>query len=127
METLSLSDVGLGFALLLDYSSLLLAGNSLLLEELGLAGLSLADVDSLDEDALVLEHVTLSLHVEVVVDVLVDLVSLSELPENATEDSLTTNPENLLGHTSLTGTLPLTRTHVTTLSLSEQVLSNASS
>ncbi len=102
-----------------------LASDGLFLEELGLGSLGLADVDGLDEDALVLVLVALGLHVEVVVDVLVDLVGLAELAKNTTKDALATDPENLLGHASLASTAALAKAGVTTLALGEEVLADA--
>lgn len=47
----------------------------------------------------------------------VDLASFPVLAEQAAEDTLSSHPENLAGHTSLSRTLPLTRASVTTLAL----------
>ena len=118
---------GLLLPLLLHDAGLSLSGLGLLLQRLGLDGLSLSLVDGLNQDSLVLELVTLGLHVEVVIDVVIDLALLTVLAEESTENSLSSDPQDLGGHTSLLGTSALTRSHVTTLSLGSEVQSNASS
>ena len=75
-----------------------------------LLGLSLVDV--FNESTLVLEGVTLGEVVELVVEVLVDLASGTVLDEKTAEDSEAAHPEDLAGHTSILGTLPLTETTV---------------
>lgn len=62
-----------------------------------------------------LESVTLAQVVEFVVKVLVDLSSRSVLDEQTTEDSQTSHPEDLAGHSGVLGTLSLTETSVSTL------------
>ena len=57
--------------------------------------------------------------------VLNDLARLPVLPQQPTKDPLSPQPENLRGHTSLSGTLPLTGTGVTTLALGGQELKSA--
>ena len=90
-------------------------------------------MDELDEVALVLEHVTLTilsafmspppppfhlaLHVENVVEMLVDLFLLPVLGQEAAENTLATHPDDLGGETSLSGTLALTEAHVSSLPL----------
>ena len=104
-------------------SSLLgLDGSGLVSNSLGLGlvvagSLDLGLVDGLDENSLVLVHVTLSLEVHAAVKVLVDLALLAVLAEETTEDAETTDPEELAGHTSLASTLASTGTHVTALAL----------
>ena len=71
-------------------------------------------MDGLDQDTLVLETVTLGGDVELVVDLLVDLLGLTVLAEQATENALAAHPEDLGGHTSLGGTAALTHTHMAT-------------
>ena len=51
------------------------------------------------------------------VHVLVDLLGLAVLAEQATEDTLTSHPQNLVGHAGLARTVALTGTLVATLSL----------
>lgn len=117
----------LSLSLLLGDTGLGLSGLGLVLKSLSLDGLGLSLVDSLDQDSLVLELVTLSLHVEEVVDVVVDLALLAILAEQSTKNSLSSNPENLGGHTSLLGTSALAWSVVTTLSLGLEVQSNSGS
>ena len=64
-------------------------------------------VDVVHEDTLVLEDVTLALHVQVVVEVVVDLALLAVLAEEAPEDALPPHPEDLCRHSRLGGTLSL--------------------
>jgi len=82
-------------------------------------------VDELHEDTLVLENVTLGLHVQVVVHVLVDLAGLAELAEKTTEDTLAAHPDDTGGHTGLGGTLALTSAGVTTSALGSELLAVA--
>ena len=65
-------------------------------------------MDLLDEDALVLELVALGEHVEGVVDVLVDLLGVAHLLEEAAEDADAAHPQDLLGETGVGGTTALT-------------------
>lgn len=85
-----------------------LAGVGLLGEGLLLGLLGLHAVDLLDEDALVLEVVALGEHVEGVVDVLVDLLGVAHLLEEAAEDADAAHPQDLLGETGVGGTTALT-------------------
>lgn len=89
-----------------------------------LLGLLLVDV--LHQDTLVLEGVTLALEVQIVVQVPVDLLGLTVLLEHAAENAHAANPEDLLGHTSITGTLALTGAGVATLALGLEMLASAS-
>jgi hypothetical protein len=95
---------------------------SLFSESLGTNLFSLSLVDVFHQDTLVLETVTLGLEVELVVQVLVDLASFSVLGQETTEDTHTAHPDNLAGHTSIGGTLSLTVTHVTTVTLGSSTL-----
>ena len=74
-------------------------------------------VDCLDQNSLVLKLVTLGCKVEVMVNVLGDLLSLSVLFEKSSENSLSSHPENLGWHSCVSGTLSLTNTSVSSLSL----------
>ena len=76
--------------------------------------LGLGLVDMLDESTLVLEGVTLAEMIELVVQVLVDLAGGTVLDEETAEDTETTHPQDLAGHTSILGTLPLTKSTVAT-------------
>ena len=105
----------------------LTAGLSLLLESAltGSLGLSLDDV--LNDLTLVLESVTLGKLVKLVVEVLVDLARVSVLNKKTTEDTGTSHPDNLGGHTGVSSTLSLTVTGVSTgtLGLTESASSGA--
>ena len=116
---------------------------NLLLGTLGLEGLSLSTtslslvedllvvshlgfllVDLLDEDTLVLEDVTFALHVEGAVKVLVNLLRVTVLLEETTEDTETTHPDHTGWHASLRATGTLTETGVATLALGGEVLAD---
>jgi len=101
---------------LLD-GSLDLSGLSLLSELLLSDLLLLHLVDGLDEDGLVLELVTLGGQVEVMVDVLGDLLGFSILSQESSKDSLSSHPEDLGGHSSVSGSLSLSHSVVSALSL----------
>lgn len=93
-------------------------GVSLISNDLSTSLFDLGLVDVLHQDTLVLEDVTLDLQVQRVVHVLVDLASFTVLAEHATENAHTTQPNDLGGHASFTGTATLTSALVTTLALS---------
>ena len=118
-----------GLGGLLDLTHLLcLASKSLLLlgGVLGSAGFSLSSelsltggvglhlVDGLNKDVLVLELVTLGAEVESVVDVLVDLLGVTVLAEQASQNADSAHPQDVGGHTGIAGTLSLTSASVTT-------------
>ena len=73
------------------------SGLGLVSQLLGPGLLSLLLVDVLHEDSLVLEHVTLGLQVELVIQVAVDLLGLTVATEQATKDTHALHPEGLLG------------------------------
>ena len=77
--------------------------------------LNLLLVDVFHQDTLVLEDITLCLHVEVMVQVSVDLLVLAVLFQQTTQHTHTSDPQNLNRHTSVGGTLPLTGAGVTAL------------
>lgn len=107
----------LGITLDLVGSGLGLLSIVLLSQSLGLGEVTLGLVDGFDQDTLVLVLVTLTGHVEVMVGLLVDLVGLTVLAKETTQDTLATHPEELGGHTSFLGTLSLTETTMATLAL----------
>jgi len=88
--------------------------------------LGLLLVNELHQDALVLEHVTLALDVELMVKMAVDLLVLPILLEKTPQHAHSPHPQFLDGHTRIGGTLALTRARVTALSASESVLTRAS-
>merc|ERR1719420_1019775 len=113
-----------GLLLLLDAGLLLLQGRLLLeLLDLGLLGLGL--VKLFDQDLLVLELVALRLHVEAVVDVVVNLPSLAVLPEEAAKHALPADPEDLGRHASLGRTAALPGARVAPLPARRKILANA--
>ena len=93
------------------------SGLSLFLKFLFSLLLSLHSVDGLNQDSLVLELVTLRSKVEVMVDILGDLFGLSILSEESPKNSLSSHPDNLNWHSCVPGTLSLTSTAVSSLSL----------
>lgn len=104
-------------SLLLTHGVLLSSGFSLSLEVLLADNFGLGFVDLLDQDVLVLEHVTLSTEVESVVHLAINLLLLSISAEQTTENAETAHPEDLLGHTGVSGTLSLTGALMATLAL----------
>ena len=104
-------------SLLLTHSVLLSSGLSLSLEVLLADDFGLGFVDLLDQDVLVLEHVTLGTEVESVVHLAINLLLLSVSAEQATENAETAHPEDLLGHTGVSGSLSLTGALMATLAL----------
>ena len=105
-----------------ELSSLLLL-SKLLFSDLLLLHL----VDGLNKDRLVLELVTLSSKVEVMVDFLGDLLGLSILSEESSEDSLSTHPLDLDWESGVSSTASLSVTVVSALSLGLVGSSNSGS
>jgi len=111
----------LGVLLLSEFLVLLSSGFLLFSQLISLNLFSLHSVDSFDQDSLVLVLVTLGGKVEVVVDMLVDFLLGSILSEESSEDSLSSDPENLLGGSGFLGTSSFTGTSVSAFSLGEIV------
>lgn len=122
---MDLSVVQEGLSLLLDSLGSSLSG-SLVSQSSGLGlglqrlltsslGLSLDNV--LNQSSLVLESVTLSSQVQVVVQVSVDLTRVSVLSQQSSQHPQSSHPQHLGWHTGVLGTLSLTETHVSTVSL----------
>jgi len=115
--------------LLSSTSSFLVLGSaslSLVSQLLGTKGLGLLFVDKFHQDALVLEHVTLALDVKLVVKMAIDLLVLSVLLQETTQNAHPPHPQLLDGHTGVGGTLALTGAGVTALTTSQSVLARAS-
>jgi len=126
---LGLDLLGLGLlagdALLSASSGLLVLvspGFGLVSQLLGAESLSFLLVDELHQNALVLEHVTLALDVELVVEMAIDLLVLSVLLQETTQDAHPPHPQLLDGHTGVGRTLALTGTRMTSLSSGQSVL-----
>merc|ERR1712031_51473 len=113
LQALGLESLGL------DTASLSLVSHLLLHDLLGLLL-----VDVLDQDTLILEHITLAFLVQDVVQVLVDLLRVAVLLQQATEHTQATHPDDTLGHPGVLVTLTLAKTTVATLALSGQLLAN---
>merc|ERR1712093_389231 len=114
LQTLGLEGLCLGAA------SLSLLCDLLLHDPLGLLL-----VDVLHEHTLVLEHITLALHVQDMVQVLVDLLGITVLLEQTTEHAKATHPDDTLGHAGVLVTLALTSAAVAALTLGSQLLAHA--
>jgi len=104
----SFSMVSLGFLL----SGLNSSGFSLLFEFLLKDLLLLGLVDGFNKNGLVFELVTLGSEVEVMINVGGDLLGFSIFSKKSSEDSLSSHPEDLRWHSSVSGTLSLTETVV---------------
>ena len=87
-------------SLLSELEVFLSAGVLLGLQLLGFHLFGLLLEDGLDEDGSVLELVSLGGEVELVVEGAVDLLGLSVLPQQSSEDSLSADPEDLGGHSA---------------------------
>jgi len=79
--------------------------------------LSLELVNGLHKNVFVLELVTLGSKVQLVVDVLVDLLVVTVLSEESTENTGSAHSEHLLWHTSFVSTLSVTSALVAALAL----------
>ena len=84
-------------------------------EELETLLLSLLFVDILHQHSLVLEHITLCLHVKVVVHVVINFFCFSVFSKQPSEDSHTSHPDDFFRHTCIGRTLALTITTVSSL------------
>ena len=99
-------------------------GLGLVVQLLRASLLSLLLVDVLHQDALVLEHVTLGLHVQLVVQVTVDLLRVTVLLQQTTQHSHALHPQELDRHTGIGRTLALAETTVTSLAARLSVLAH---
>ena len=79
----------------------------------------------LHKDPLVLEHITLGLHVQFMVHVVIDLFGLTVFPQHSSQNSHTPNPDGFLWHTSISRTLSFTISTVSALSSSFVSFSNS--
>jgi len=111
----------LGVLLLSEFLVLLSSSFLLFSQLISLNLFSLHSVDSFNQDSLVLVLVTLGGKVEVMVNVLIDFLLGSILSEESSEDSLSSDPENLLGSSGFLGTSSFTGTSVSAFSLSKIV------
>lgn len=101
------------------------AGFGLVVQHLSASLLSLTLVNVFHQDALVLEHITLCLHVQVVVEMTVDFLGFAVFLKQTTEDTHASHPQEFHRHTSVRCTLALSVTAVTTLSAGDGVLADA--
>lgn len=123
-----------GFSLLL-FISFLLSHLGVLLSSglhLGLELLSSLlfvslSMDSFDQHSLVLVLVTLRVEVELMMEGLIDLSTLSVLSKQSSEGSLSSDPKNLDWQSGVSGTSSLTNTGVSSSSLGDFVESSSGS
>ena len=92
-----------------------MASLSLVGDHLAACALLLMLVDKLHQNTLVLEDVTLALHVQLMVQMTINLLGCTVLPQQAAKDTLTAHPHHLHGHTSIRSTIALTVASVTAL------------
>lgn len=103
---------------------LLSPGLGLVGQHLAALLLGLLLVNVFHEDTLVLEHITLALHVQIVVQMTIDLLAVAVLLQQTTEHTLALHPQQLGGHTSVRCTLALTETAMATLAAGLGVLAH---
>jgi len=89
--------------------------------------LQLLLVDKLHQNSLVLEYITLRFKVKFVVHVDVNLLCGSVLLKESSEDTETSDPQNLHWHTGIGCSLPLTSSHVSSLPSGLCMLSSSGS
>lgn len=107
------------FATFTCLANLVTASFGLIVEHLATSFTRLLFVDVLHEDSLVLEHVTLHLHVELVVEMTIDFLRFTIFLQQTTKDTHTSHPEEFDRSTSIGCTLALAIAAVTTLSASD--------
>jgi hypothetical protein len=100
---------------LLGLLDLVPPGLGLVRQHLGPRLLGLLLVDKLHEHALVLEHVALGLEVQLVAEMAVNLLRLAIAAQQATKDAHSLHPEELLRHSGILGTFPLSHASVPAL------------
>ena len=84
-------------------------------------------MNSFHKNTLGLESVTLGKHVELVVEILVDLLTISVLDEHSSEHAHTSHPQHFLGQSGIFGTSSLTVSGVVTSLLRIVHLTNSGS
>jgi len=112
-------------ALLSSPPRLLILGSTgfcLIRQLLGSQSFGLLLMDKLHQNALILEHVTLALNVELVIKVAIDLLVLSVLLQETTQNAHPPHPQLLDRHTRVGGTLSLTGAGVASLSSCQSIL-----
>lgn len=106
-------------------SHLISAGFGLIVKHLSTSLSCLLLVNVFHQDALVLENITLNFHVEVVVQVTINLLGFTIFHQQATKDTHTSHPEEFDGSTSICCTLTLSISTMTALSASNSRFTNA--
>lgn len=105
-------------------ADLLSSGFSLIGQHFAALLLSLLLVNVFHKDTLVLENITLALHVQVMVQVAIDFLAVTVLLQQTSEDTLTLHPQEFGGHTGIGSTLALTKATVTTLATSFRIFAD---
>ena len=95
-------------------------------KEFGTLLLSLLPVYVFHQDSLVFEHITLGLHVQIMVHVVVNLFCLSVFSKQPSEHSHTSHPDGLFRHTCIRCTFSFTIAAMPTLLSGFICLSNTS-
>ena len=67
-------------------------------------------LNGLDKNFLILEHITLSQHIELMIQSLINLPLLAEFPQKSSESSLSPHPQNFSGHPRVASTFPFSDT-----------------
>merc|ERR1711928_280762 len=112
------------FSSFTSFANLKTAGLSLVGEHFA-SLLSLLLVDELHQDTLVLDHVTLGFHVQVVVEMAINFLGFTIAFQKPSQHSHASDPHELLGHTGISSSLPLTKATVTALATGFCVLTDA--
>jgi len=115
----SLNGLALAKLAVLGTTGLSLIGDLLLLLLLGFGA-----PDILHQVLLALEHVTLGLEIEFLVEVLVNLLAFTILAQQSSEDTLASNPKALRRCAGLGSTTALSGTSVTSLAFGSQAESS---
>ena len=85
--------------------------------QLGASLLGLGFVNVFHQHTLVLEHITLGLHVQAVVEMFVNLARFTVFTQQTAQNTLSSHPNHRRRHARISGTTSLTRAHVATFAL----------
>jgi hypothetical protein len=106
------------------FSHFVSAGFSLVVQHLSTSLFSLLLVNVFHQNALVLEHITFHLHVQVVVQMTINLLGFTVLLQETTKDTHASHPQEFDWHTSVGCTTALSIAAMTSLSSGDCVLAN---
>merc|ERR1712002_721244 len=96
---------------------LVTTGLSLIAQFLASLLLSLLLVNVFHQNSLVLEHITLGFHVQVVVQMKIDFLLLSVFSQKSSKDTHTVHPHHFFRHPSIGCTMSFTESLMTSLPL----------